>query len=498
MSYSAHAKKNKIKLALSPFFRSGKWHSWRGYVAGYPRKYFAQPDTKEGYNTALAEFCLWRSALNDQRPWVAELKHHLTLFQQVENWYAINGISNAELDAAKVVGEFIKWIQSQLESDSPALLLDFDMSKPFMLEFINGMIDEESYQQRPIKGSEKRFGSIGYELNGKWSERLRSIVPEGNKTPQTMEFWHAQYVEAQKEKFELNKTSFYTFKDARTKSAFFAERYPTLSVKKLSDETWRGYFNFLKTLKGKTGLDAKGKSKESYLKAARTFLKWCKRQATCEIVLPLNLDDPDLSFNGTDEETPVGERLKELWTLDEIKAVLNSDEKHFKAYVLLCLNCGFLEEDLHAIQHAQLTDNRLIHKRVKSKKKKRVPVVNYYLWKSTVDALNEIKTDPKQFSEMLHTARGVRIKSANNNNLSRNWQKVRTRLGLRPELNMRKLCNTATGILKESDNFRDMSRLYLGHAVTVEDRYYNIIDGQVLKPFDDALKYMGKKLGIKI
>lgn len=516
MSYSSYCKRNKIKLALSPYRPSGKWHSWRGYLRGYSRQYYKFPDTKDGYNTALSEFVNWQNSLKENRVWAVEIQHHQRVFQDVEKWYSLHGIPEGEENIAQFVSVLLNRFSDAYESEpqNPSNFIQGAISSAkgtdrtqndFIFEFCTAGMVDNSYLEldEHLKNYQAGFGSRFYRLPPKWAERIKqlNVIPNLEEIEsQTIQFWHDKYIAAKLKRFRDGKLSSETVRDADQKSKQFVTFLGEAKVvSQLSDENWEDYHDWLTANKDKGG------TRKSYQSGAKTFMRWCKRQSKCKIRIPDNFDDPDLSFEDVvDEEEVVGDRLKELWTVEEIKTVLASDEDYWKAFILLSLNCGFLASDLNDIKHTQYDSEvgRLIHKRRKTRRKKRIPIVNYKLWPKTIEAIEKIKTDPNEFEEMFHTKGGARIltpkKSGKGsfNNLSRNWQVVRDRLKLRKNLTLRKLRNTALTELKKSLWFRDLDELWLGHAKTVSSRHYHIVDGQEYEPLDKAVDFIAEKLEI--
>ncbi len=515
MSYSAYCKRNKIKLGLSPFRKSEKWHSWRGYIKGENRQYYKYPDTKDGYNFALLEFAKWQDSLKESRPWAIETQHHFRLFRQVEKWFSLHGVhSSIDESVCFWIPKFLNWMDSNLESENPVSPANFwqgaigtDLSQSdFIIQFWEtGVIDSE-YITEPetIKAFDERFGSKNYELPEMWLERLRQLnqIPKVSETePQNFGYWQEKYLNFKSEKASGGHVSGDTVRDAEQKTnQFVAYLGSTKIVSELSDDNWKEYYRWLETEKAHTT----GLTKQSYFNAARTFLRWCKRQKECDIRIPDNINDPDLTFEDViDEDEVVGSELLELWTKDEIQTVLKSSEDHWKAYILLALNCGMLAADLNDLKHSQLSGNRLIHRRKKTRrvKRKKLKTINYKLWDSTVEAIIKVKTDSFQHNELLHTIGGCRILTpkgkghGTHNNISRNWQSVRVRLGLRKDLTLRKLRNTANQELQQTE-YRDLEQLWLGHAHTVAGMFYHVVDGQIYEPLDKATDAIGERIGI--
>tara|TARA_R110002096_G_scaffold417457_1_gene621125 strand:+ start:1504 stop:3063 length:1560 start_codon:yes stop_codon:yes gene_type:complete len=519
MSYSSYCKRNKIKLALSPYRKQGNWHSWRGYQRGSKdRKYFYHPDTREGYDKALLEFANWLEESKERRPWVVELKHHKRQFELVEKWYAMHGIPEGEKAAASFVPKLLDAIQAELDVETPRCPHLFvqgstsnngrqdRMANQFILEFCHfGFVEELRYLEmdEAVKSFQRGFGSKFYTFPDKWVDRLRKLnaTPKTNDKPQLVEYWHEKYLEHKSKQVKRGQRSPATLRDVRQKTnAFVNFLGQGRIVSELSEDDWTDFYDWI----AETKESSRGESRQSYLNSTRTFFRWCRRQKACHIKVPDNFDDPDISFVYDDDSESTGSRLSELWTVDEIKTVLDSTEDHWKAFVLLSLNCGFLASDLNALTHEKYQGKRIIHKRRKSRRKKYMPTVNYLLWDATVEAIERVKTDEAVFAELLHTKGGVTILTPKSdgsgeewNNISRNWQAVRERLGLRKKLTLRKLRNTANTELKKSDKYRDLDQLWLGHAQTLADKRYHIIDGQVYKPLDKAIRYIGKQLKIE-
>ena len=210
--------------------------------------------------------------------------------------------------------------------------------------------------------------------------------------------------------------------------------------------------------------------------------------------LPRNLRSRDMTISP--DVTAI-----EVFTLDDIAAIIGRANDRTQLYVLLALNCGMTQSDIASLRRDQidLDAGIVTRKRGKTARFKTVPTVTYRLWQRTAEllranisghadlALTNLKGEPlqsKAFNAKGELAKIDNIRSA--------FERVTRSLGIKLGFKaLRKTAATALGSHAEHGRY---AQHFLGHAPrTVADRHY-------VKPsqeaFDAAIAWLGVALGI--
>jgi hypothetical protein len=117
-NWAQRQKERKVHLELSP--HDGR--CWKKYKGG-KHHYFPYPLTKEGYESALRDWALLSAKLDGERPNAEQYHHHRDLISLVQQWYDRFGVPKDEAKLAKQVGQFLEWLNEQLERpELPAIM----------------------------------------------------------------------------------------------------------------------------------------------------------------------------------------------------------------------------------------------------------------------------------------------------------------------------------------------------------------------------------------
>ena len=476
MSYSTKCKTTKLKLEIN-WWNGGtkKKGCWRKKIKG-KQHYFFYPDTKSGYEMAVLAYAQLRATLDRERPNAEVFHHHQGIFQDVKAYWEQFGLGEAEELVAQQVDDFLNWIgkwltQPNLPDRIPAgAFSSANRREEFCHEFI---------------GNYTLFGTRKYELPPKWLDRLErlTIKPVLHKRPQTVGFWMDRYLKGIQEKASVSQRSPKTYTSARQHLGIFrswiGEQRHVVSI---TSSTWDEYYRhlLLRTTQPST--------KTGYRNAARTWMKWAWRQDECELeLLPRNIDDPSQSFvnigNDNDDDSTCVDSL--IWTPEEFKAALELLDDYWRCWLLLFLNCGFTQTDVNDLRHKEidLQHGRIVHKRTKTKRCPRPPVVNYLLWEETKIAIEKVISDDARFA--FRTQRGARLTPGNTvtkngkmhtsvyDNVSRDWQQKRKRTEGLPNKQIRGLRKTGSTTLKTDIKYGWLRTMYLGHVGEIADRHYD-------------------------
>lgn len=511
MSYSKRCKENGIKLELTWFNARKKWKSSKGYSEGFPIWYSkgeaTRHDTKAGYESALHEWVIEQAKRDATRPHADVWHHHKRLFEQIQ-------AVCFEPQLSKDVTKFLDSIEKVLaEPKIPERIGVGGLSKRFKAEFCScsAAIKTGVEAMLPTAVGGNDFGSLSYRLPDKWTHLIELHSTSGVNRPQTVRYWAERYLELTQEKASVNQRSDVTYSSSKQTLGIFRNFIgDEAHIRSITGVRWDDYYKWLLRR-----TDIAATTKRNYRNAGRTFLKWAWRQDECELTeLPNNIDDRSMTFidiaiddddevDGEDDYTP-----ELYWDKADFLKALNSNEinAHFKCWILLMLNCGFTQTDINDIRHRQLKldENRLIHKRTKTKRNPNPPKVNYLLWNSTVTAIKEVMTTEGKWAFLM--TRGSRLcprktvetgsgelKTTTYDNVSRMWGKMKKAGKEMPDKQLKGLRKTGSATVKEFDI--EMRGLYLGHVGGIADKHYDPKSGKPYKPLDEAIQYLGWKYG---
>jgi integrase len=239
--------------------------------------------------------------------------------------------------------------------------------------------------------------------------------------------------------------------------------------------------------------DIRPATAQGILRAVRSFVRWLYKTETIEN-WPRNLDDLHVRVE-----------LQEIipFTRDEISKLLAGASDRTRLYLLLMLNCGFYQQDVADLAHAEVDweQGRIIRKRSKTSKQKNVPKVNYKLWPATFELLKRFRSEHRTWVLVNENGsplrqRGFRAdgKTHNLDNIKKAYERVCDKL--KRECKPLKLFRkTGASKLEEHETYGRYAQYYLGHAPdsVAESRYARPSDEQ----FDRALQWLGEQFDIK-
>jgi len=475
MHYADYAKKQGIKLELSKF----RDH-WRKFFNGQMR-YLRHPGTKAGYETALEEWYLLKAQIDGQRDNIKVYNHHLALFNSVVEYWNAFGTPRSERSLQQSVIQFIELIQEQMKS--PVL-----PERIRVKEFLNerqefdhefNRIDEE--QRILVEGHSFRLiselGSKPYLLPNKWQDRIARMTPiHQDKKPQTIQYWWDDYFADMTKKHESNQITDSTYADRKYALASFRKFLDLQAhVTTLGNGLLDQYNDTLQVNK-----QIKKKSKISYMKTAKMFVRYCKLAVECALT-----DCPLLEkkYKYVDPQGTGRTRQQKklmLWTSGDFEKALALPEP-YRCFCLLFLNCGFRHIDLSHLQHIDIdSDNRrIVIQRHKLNKLETAPVISYKLWDATWDALQaNMRTTGSLVFGDVHDA-------------FKSWWKDNARSIGRLDY----LRKTGSTIVAQYD--RGLDDFYLGECMTTTAKvHYSFNDGEPCEKLDRAIQYLGSKFGL--
>ncbi len=469
VNYYEYAKSKGIKLELGVHDN----RMWRKKLKG-KMYYFGQPLTREGYAAALEEWVLLRSKIAGTRQWADVYQHNIRVFEQVLAYWDAFGLPAAEANLCKQVQKYVDFVKEQF--NEPQLKRDIPIGG---ILFSNREFSKEFNQCF--------LGTIHCKLPDKWLDRISRMTPAiQEKTPQTIGFWIEAYLQRTSERVGRTITQ-KTAKNRRHKLSHFkkyADQQAHIST--INDGYLTRYHAAIDDLLLERA------SKEGYFNTFKMFIRWASQDSACDLTMPINLDSKEFAFRelkGTGRKREQKKKL--LWSKEDIaKALLLPSP--FNCYLLLMLNCGFRHVD---ISHLRKTDldfdaGRLNIQRQKLNQLDKAPVINYKLWKSTIDALTECIDDDEQYEYAFKNNVGGQVE----NSIINFWKRYRDKYGL-AEKRLDFIRKTGSTIIKKFD--LGLATFYLGEVLsTTESIHYSFIDGEPLAQLDKATDHLGAEFGL--
>ncbi|WP_417376743.1 hypothetical protein [Gimesia maris] len=496
-NWAERQKANGVKLQLTPYPAR---NCWKKYHKGNVR-YIYHPITKDGYESAILEWAQIKAEIDQGRPNAKVYHHHKELFQSVQGWYDSHGAANTqEKRIAKQVDQFLIWIDGELQKPELEESLPSD-------DFTSESKRKEFYHEFvAILDIEGIFGFDDYELPPVWKDRLnRSSEIKNRKTPQTVGYWIEDFIKLKASKAVAEQLKPKTLMDATEKIAKFRKWIgdDTLIVD-ITGQTIKDWYQFI--------LSQPFNNKKNYFNYGKSFIRYAWEQEECALEnLPRNINSKDFTFKSIrSNKKKAKTRTQQLWSKAEFKKALESDlPERYKCWIMLMLNCGFTQIDLNELEREEvdLKAGRIVRTRSKTEDNENVPVVNYKLWPQTIKLLKKEMARCTDEVYALQASRGARIINERieevngqmitrrSDNISRHWQNIRDDAGLKGKL-LKYVRKTGSTKLNSELLYRPYHQMYLGHAFeSVSDRNYNAYDGEIYKPLDQAITWLGKQYG---
>ncbi|MAX39907.1 MAG: hypothetical protein CME33_25465 [Gimesia sp.] len=504
---------------------------WKKMVDG-KYHYFKHPITKAGYESALREWLNLKAEMDFEKPYLALIQHHIDIFKAVQNYFdhAVEQTTK-EKKMAQQVDQFINWLETAFDDPdqyipevdpSTSLTQDeideFEIVKPdispeennFRWAVMSALRGKSELADNIVRRffGEDHIGTLTFQLPEEWKEKTE-FTESPEKLPQTVGYWAEDFLNLKGAKADNNQLTTTTARDSREKLKKFriwiGDKTPITNI---TSETLKQFYLHL--------LQQDFNNKQNYFNYSKSFIRYAWREDACNLEnLPKNIDDRGtFSFRGTTKKQQTKNRLKELWTKEDFKKVIAKNStisERYQCWILLMLNCGYTQTDLNELKRDEvdLKTGRIIRCRTKAENYSNAPIVNYKLWNVTLELLKkEMKrsTDPVYALQATKGARLIKeeIKkdssgkfiATKHDNTSRGWQKIRKEAGL--DKILKYIRKTGATTIKSESKHKSEERLYLGHTPdNMADLHYNIMEGQVYKPLDEAIGFLGKQFGLK-
>jgi integrase len=251
------------------------------------------------------------------------------------------------------------------------------------------------------------------------------------------------------------------------------------------------YYNLLLGLTAKSKLSAS--TAKQRLSVVKSFASWAS--------------DLDLI------PTPKGlRRLKieskppnpEVFTVEEVKTILEGSNEREKLLWLLMLNCGFRQLDIATLKPTEVDwkEGRIRRKRKKTEKFANVPVVEWLLWRETFRLLKEQGNTKGDRVLLNRNGKPLKVyipgpddKTQVVDDIKLAWRRLKTRLGDKaPTKPLRAFRSTSSSLLYEKPEYTIYASHFCGHSPKgITNRHYNVISQA---QFDNAVRSLGLQYGI--
>ncbi len=277
-------------------------------------------------------------------------------------------------------------------------------------------------------------------------------------------------------------------------SVFTSWIAPNLSVTDINEPLWEKFFVYLsdKVAKG----EYSPATAKDYLGAARAFIinRWEKGFIKDR---PRNLNSRDLVFT-----IPIRDPI--VFSVEEVKRMLEAATGRCRLYILLALNCGMYPKDIATLGQAEVdwVSGRIVRKRTKTRdRSKNVPKVDYHLWTATFALLKEHRSNHPDIALLnedgnsLWSEEDKDGKWMRNNNIKNSFFRLLVRMKLPKEDRkpLKSLRKTGATLL-ENSKYGRFSEHFLGEAPhSTASRHYSHKNGA---EFDTAIKWLGRQFGM--
>ena len=191
------------------------------------------------------------------------------------------------------------------------------------------------------------------------------------------------------------------------------------------------------------------------------------------------------------------------FTADEIKTLLAEASERTRLYLLLMLNCGYLQTDIAELTPDDLRNGYIEKKRHKTENHPNVPTVKYKLWKETLELLEKHKstTDPEH---LLTTETGTPLKQSRiktngrmhkTSAITEAWKRLRKKTKIdKPVKLIRK---TSADLLDKHPEYGRYAIHFLGQSPRgVALKFYLTPPTQA--HFDAAIAWLGQQFGVGV
>lgn len=332
-----------------------------------------------------------------------------------------------------------------------------------------------------------------------WAERLRldreaAPVPEDQAVKGQVAAW----LERQRVRVNTGQLSPGKYDNNRRAVEFFRDFVSgELNVSQINGVVVDRFFSHCFSKVESRSSGGEGWSAEyakSVFGTVRTFIRSLWGKGLLE--LPRNLDSTEFRFGVTPKRIiPI--------SVDEFRRLYVAATGQLRLHLLLMANCGMRSTDIADLKDSEVdwTVGRVIRKRSKTRRFDDVPVVNYLLWKPTIDLLREYRSGGEvllrtktgglwAWEEMLP---GGKLRCSDN--IATNYNRLRNSPKLKIDKPLSAIRKGGASILNAHENYGGYAIHYLGESPrTIKDKHYAAPSVEL---FDTIIKWLGGQFGIE-
>jgi hypothetical protein len=346
------------------------------------------------------------------------------------------------------------------------------------------------YEQEAREDERQRRQAFWAEEDAKdrmYAERKRKMEAGATVSANVKDF-----LETKKRDITLNEVTKDRWDSLRTgleqfRDWFGAER----PLDDITEDTLSGYRNHLVD-KVEVG-DLSTYTARDRLDALRQFLRDRWRLHKLD-TLPRNLDASQTAIK-------VRPPKIKLFAVEEIKTLLKKASERTKLYLLLMLNCGYLQTDIAELRQDEVDWSKgyIERKRHKTARFENVPVVRYKLWKETFNLLKKHRSTDAEL--VLVTADGTPLKQSNiktNGKLHKTsaiteaWKRLAKKTDTKKPVKL--IRKTSANLLDEHPEYGRYAVHFLGQSPRGVALKHYITPKQ--DQFDPAISWLGTQYGV--
>ncbi|MEN6365815.1 MAG: hypothetical protein ABFC88_03260 [Thermoguttaceae bacterium] len=467
MAWAQQQKEKGTRISLTWFEAR---QCWKKKVNGNV-VYFKFPNTGKGYEQALEAWAAWKK--EHEKP--ADPDGRRQLLERMAEWYRANGEPEGE--------------EGTLAEVEEALSSNRRVETTEEIKYETFTIEERQSRLAVFPRARIEIGQIE-----KWNDRLRG---HSRPTRRKLTDYIKLFLDSKLAQVKGSVRKPKTYGDLVDRLGAFKQFVGTATLDALDEALVRRYYNHL------IGLDKlSGLRKRNLFRAFQMLTRWLESEGYLDKA-PRNLKS---SWEFV-EHLKNGQRQNladKLYTKDDVTSILAKLGPRGRACVLLGLNCGFTEADIAALRKSEvkLSEGRIIYSRTKTIRVRNAPVINYKLWKMTVDALRAAESQQSEdlwftteSGNPLKISKVVENRHVEWSLIAQRWKDWQES-GKVPKKPFKMLRKTGATIIGDSQ-YRPWVELYLADVPTsIAGKHYDIKSGKIIPELDKAIVYLGKELGL--
>lgn len=223
---------------------------------------------------------------------------------------------------------------------------------------------------------------LGDNIGESFAAQRGLLLADLDREPQPenklLSYWRNQFLQLKRAEIETGKRTIGRYDNLqREVNKFVSFIGETATVEAITEATWQAWY--LHVIAKNAASTQKG-----YISSAKSFVEHLYEQR--QIELPRNLN----SLSVTEDDNVI-----EHYTLHELKTILRDAPGILKCFLMLMANCGFYQNDIATLTPEMLTVKPGYIRRQRSKrvKGKKIPMVEWVLWDTTKELIEQFRTD---------------------------------------------------------------------------------------------------------